>query len=203
MNKHLPRLPDQIGDRLRQLRQAQRITLDGLAAKTGFSKGYLSKIENARKVPPIASLSRISQALSADIAYFFQPAAAPPLDDRGVCVVRAEERQAAIRGGSSFGYDYESLAHKKIHKHMEPFVLTFPSHVNKDVHFEHDGEEFLFVLSGRIEFEVGGQTWRLSPGDSLYFDATVPHRGRSIGEEAKALVVIFNPEHAPEYKKNE
>lgn len=203
MNKRLPRLPDQIGDRLRQLRQAQCITLDGLAAKTGFSKGYLSKIENARKVPPIASLSRISQALGADIVYFFQPAAAPPLDDRGVCVVRAEERQAAIRGGSSFGYDYESLAHKKIHKHMEPFVLTFPSHVNKDVHFEHDGEEFLFVLSGRIEFEVGGQTWRLSPGDSLYFDATVPHRGRSIGEEAKALVVIFNPEHAPEYKKNE
>jgi quercetin dioxygenase-like cupin family protein len=73
-------------------------------------------------------------------------------------------------------------------------VLTFPSHISREVFFEHDGEEFIFVLSGRVEFETGGRKVVLEPGDSLYFDSSMPHRGRSLGDEAKALVVIFKPE---------
>lgn len=189
-----PAIHERIGKRLRQLRKSRAITLDRLATQTRFTKSYLSKIENSRKVPPIASLARISLALDTDIAYFFKAGDQAGIDDPRVCCVRAVERQPTLRGGSSFGYDYESLAHKKLRKRMEPFVLTFPSHISKDVFFEHEGEEFLFILSGRVEFEAGAQKFMLEPGDSLYFDSSVPHRGRSVGEEAKALVVIFRPE---------
>jgi quercetin dioxygenase-like cupin family protein len=111
-----------------------------------------------------------------------------------VSVVRAGERQPVIRGGTSFGYDYEGLAHTKRNKHMEPFVFTFPKSISKEVSFAHEGEEFVFVLSGRVEFEAGNRTWRLQAGDSLYMDSSIPHRGRSIGGEAKALVIIFQPD---------
>lgn len=196
VHNDLPSIHRQIGDRLHQLRKSRAITLDRLAEQTGFTKSYLSKIENSKKVPPIASLARISQALDTDIAYFFQSADQGTAEDPRVSCVRASERQPAIRGGTSFGYDYESLAHKKLHKRMEPFVMIFPSDISKEVFFEHEGEEFIFVLSGRVEFIAGKQKYVLEIGDSLYFDSSIPHRGRSLGDEAKALVVIYKPEHS-------
>ena len=178
------------------MRKAHAITLERLAERTGFTKSYLSKIENGLKVPPIGSLARLAQSLGADIALFFQKGdvfeAGIDLDPH-VSLVRAGERQTAVRGGTSFGYDYESLAHKKLRKHMEPFVMIFPSHISKEVFFEREGEEFIFVLSGRVEFMAGKRKYLLEPGDSLYIDSALPHRGRSLGDEAKALVVIFRP----------
>jgi transcriptional regulator with XRE-family HTH domain len=181
-----------LGNRVRQTRTARGITLEQLATLTGFTTSYLSKIENRRKVPPIATLARIARALEVDIAYFFEGERAT--EDETVSVVRANERQPVIRGGTTFGYDYEGLAHTKRNKHMKPFVFTFPSSISKDVSFEHEGEEFVFVLSGRVKFEAGGRSWVLQAGDSLYMDSSIPHRGHSIGGEAKALVIIFQPD---------
>ncbi|WP_425450410.1 helix-turn-helix domain-containing protein [Virgifigura deserti] len=190
----MPELGQLIGERLRQLRRLRGATLESLAHSTGFTRGYLSKIENSRKVPPIASLARISQALETDIAYFFTTAEAPEPQDDKVSVVRAGERRRVERGGTTFGYDYASVAYRKRHKHMEPFVFTYPSNLSRDVSFEHEGEELVFVLSGRVEFEADGKKFVLEPGDTLYLDSEVPHRARSLGGEAKAFVVIFKPE---------
>ena len=57
------------------------------------------------------------------------------------------------------------------------------------MYFEHEGQEFIFILSGRVNFKVGDQEWVLEPGDSMYFDASLRHRGYALGKEAKALVV--------------
>jgi transcriptional regulator with XRE-family HTH domain len=179
-----------VGERIARLRAERRMTLDRLAQVTRFTKGYLSKIENGRKVPPIATLSRIAQALHTEIGSFFQSARRSVT--REVTVVRANERQPVQRGGSAFGYDYVGLALKRVHKRMDPFIFTFPPRIDKHVFFEHRGEEFLFVLSGTVEFQVGEERFTLRKGDSVYFDASVPHRGRSAGAEAKALVVIHD-----------
>jgi transcriptional regulator with XRE-family HTH domain len=180
-----------IGAHIAELRQRLGITLEQLAIRTGFSKGYLSKIENSRKVPPIGSLSRIAAALRTDIsALLHAPThAAQP----GLSVVRATERRPVVRGGTAFGYDYVSLADNRRDKSMEPFLFTFPSQIDKYVFFEHEGEEFMFVLSGRVEWQAGSDKLVLEPGDSIYFDARLPHRGRSLGGEARAVVVTYNP----------
>ena len=184
-----------IGERISELRTRRAMTLDQLSALTGFTKGYLSKIENSKKVPPIGSLSRIAQALNTDITQLLQAAAAPS-SEQGFCVVRAAQRRPVMRGGSAFGYDYVSLADSKADKKMEPFLFTFPSEIDKYVFFEHEGEEFLFVLSGKVEWQAGGNKLILEPGDSIYFDARLPHRGRSLGGEASALVVVYSPPSA-------
>jgi mannose-6-phosphate isomerase-like protein (cupin superfamily)/DNA-binding Xre family transcriptional regulator len=189
MARHL-KIHSSIGERIARLRADRRMTLDALARATGFTKSYLSKIENARKVPPIGSLSRIAVALDSDIAGFFDNSR-PSGRDAGVCVVRAGERRPVVRGGTAFGYDYLSLAYRKHDKKMEPFIFTFPAKIDSHVFFDHAGEEFLFVLKGRIEFQVGGERWVLREGDSLYFDSHIPHRGWSLGGAAKVLVVIY------------
>ena len=185
---------EKIGPRLRDLRKSRGVTLEKLAEQSGLTKGYLSKIETGKKLPPIATLSRISAVLGSDIAYFFQNNEAWDSVDGRVSLVRAGQRRQAIRGGSSFGYDYESVAHKMQNKAMEPFVFTFPEQVDGDAYFNHDGEELVFILSGTVEFELAGKTLVLAPGDCLYFDSSQPHRGRSIGGDAKALVVIYQPQ---------
>jgi transcriptional regulator with XRE-family HTH domain len=177
-----------IGERLKRLRTLRGMTLERLAQATGLTKSYLSKIENARKVPPIATLSRIAQALSTGIGSFF---GGRTHEREGASLVRRAERLPIVRGGTAFGYDYESLAHNRLAKRMDPFVFTFPSRIDRHVYFEHEGEEFIFVLSGRVVFQVGDERWTLTEGDSLYFDAAVPHRGWRQGRgEARALVVM-------------
>ena len=180
-----------IGARIAERRAELGITLERLAAATGFSKGYLSKIENSRKVPPIGSLSRIAAALRTDITELLHTA--PEGAGGGLSVVRAGERRPVVRGGTAFGYDYVSLADNRRDKKMEPFLFTFPSQIDKYVFFEHDGEEFMFVLSGRVEWQAGSRRIVLEPGDSVYFDARLPHRGRALDGEATAVVVTYSP----------
>jgi transcriptional regulator with XRE-family HTH domain len=183
-----------LGRRLNALRLARRFTQDRLAAETGFTKGYLSKIENSKVIPPIGTLVKIARVLDTDLAALFGADGAAEQDEE-VCIVRARDRHPVIRGGSSFGYDYVALAERRRRKRMEPFVMVFPAEVEKDVRFEHEGEEFMFILSGKVEFSavVAGRSrrWVLEPGDSAYFDASIPHRGRSLEGESRALVVIY------------
>jgi transcriptional regulator with XRE-family HTH domain len=199
----VPTTPDRdsaeafVGERLRQLRGERGLTLDVLAAATDFTKSYISKIENGRKVPPIASLARIARALQTDVGAFFRSGPEESPSSERLSIVRAGDRRQVVRGGSAFGYDYESLAHGVRGKHLEPFIFTFPQSLSRDVFFEHEGEEVIFVLSGRVEFEVGDRKCTLGPGDAVLFDSSLPHRGRSLRGDAKALVVIYNPRAAP------
>jgi transcriptional regulator with XRE-family HTH domain len=179
-----------IGDHIAQMRTQLGLTLDQLATATGFTKSYLSKIENSKKVPPIGTLSRIARALKTDITEILRTQE----NGHAFCVVRVKDRQPVVRGGTAFGYDYQSLAHTRAHKRMEPFLFTFPSEIDKYVFFEHEGEEFIFVLSGKVEWQAGGEKVILQPGDSIYFDSRLPHRGRALGGEATALVVAYSPE---------
>lgn len=180
---------------VRKMRMDRRMTLDELAVRTGFSKGHLSKIENGISTPPIGTLSKISQAFACDIGHFLRQDDSH-LED-AVSVVHLRERQPAVRGGTSFGYDYSSLAHKKRNKRMEPFVFTFPADIDVDTFFEHEGEEFIFILRGKAEFQTKRkdviEKWILDKGDSLYIDSHVPHRGRSLSGDSQALVVIYQP----------
>lgn len=190
-----PDIGEVIARTVRRMRRERRMTLDELAARTGFSKSYLSKIENHMSAPPIGTLSKIAQAFACDIGLLLRPENGSAED--AVSLVHVHERQAAVRGGTAFGYDYLSLAHKKRNKRMEPFVFTFPADIDVDVFFQHEGEEFILMMQGRAEFETQRdgvvERWVLEQGDSLYFDSNIPHRGRSLGGDAQALVVIYQP----------
>ena len=139
--------------RLRELRREHRLTLDTLAERSGFTKGYLSKIENGNKAPPIGTLARIARAMGVDLSVFFvdpdQDNPTMPLSqDSPVSVVHSWERKPVSRGGSEYGYDYVSLAHKKANRNMDPFMFTFPQHTDPQVFFEHAGEEFVYFCTG-------------------------------------------------------
>jgi transcriptional regulator with XRE-family HTH domain len=184
----------QLGRRIYELRNARGFTQDWLAAEAGLTKGHLSKIENSKVIPPIGTLVKIARVLDTDLADLFGNDSVSEQDE-AVCVVRSKDRQDVIHGGASFGYDYVALAGQRHQKHMEPFVMIFPPGAEKEVHFDHEGEEFMYILSGEVELEAvinrRRRTWALTPGDSAYFDSSIPHRGCSRHGESRALVVIY------------
>lgn len=181
-----------IGRKLKDLRAAKGVTLAGLAELAGVTKGYLSKIENGKNLPPIETLAKISAALDADIAYFFGRDPGGDNQDERISIVKAHERKRVVRGASSFGYDYEAVAYRKKNKSFEPFVFSFPEQVEPNMpHFSHEGEEMLYILEGTVSMTLDGEEHILSTGDCLYIDSTVPHQGRALNGPAKALVIIY------------
>jgi len=193
-NKKLNTISLNIGNKIQETRKQKNKTLDWLASQSGFTKGYLSKIENGNKIPPLGSLYRIAKALELNFSNLI-------LDEdeqkrietrykKNYSITRKKERPPVIRGATSFGYDYVGLADFTKTTSMQAFLFTFPKKIDKKIYFEHEGEEFIFILKGKVEWHLGNEKYILNPGDSLYLDSRIPHKGRALDSEAVAIVVV-------------
>lgn len=181
----------ELGIRIQQYRISRGLTLQELADKTGYSKGYLSKIEKAEKAPPVSTLINLAKALNINISEIFGEVE----ENSPICLVKKWERRTIARDGSVFGYAYQALAHKFHNKHMEPYVLTLPLNPKENALFQHKGEEILFVLEGTMKFFHGEKEFIVEEGDCIYFDGSIPHYGVCQGnKEVKCLMVIYTPE---------
>ena len=179
-----------ISRNIKKYRLTKGFSLDQLAKLCGLTKGYVSKIENSEKAPPFSTLIKIATALEVDVGLLIAEDD-ELLEDTRICVVRKGEGKAIMTRGTLYGYHYEALAQKKIGKNMEPYIIL-PVTENETV-FSHEGEEFQYVLEGTHEFTYGDQKYTLHKGDSIYFDASVSHSGRSIGKKrAKILAIIYS-----------
>ena len=176
--------------KIQSLRRAKAVTLGQLAKMTGLTKGYLSQIENSTKTPPFSTLDKIAYALGVDITYFFVTGEDEQVDAK-ITVIKPDERKRVAPGGLRRGYGYESLAYRRAGKNMEPYLITVDSRSIST--FKHEGEEFLFILEGSLEFSFGGKKYILEPGYSVYFDSGIEHSGRVLGDEkVRMLCIIYN-----------
>jgi len=181
-----------IGRKIRDLRKKAGFVLQDLSDQTGLSKPLLSQIERGVVSPPIATLLKISKALGVNISFFFQN------DDseKRVILVRSNESKvidSRYFGREESGYYYEALAYKKSKKYMEPFLVEFKrKRAEKLSYFSHEGEEFIYLLEGTLEFRTESEQYVLYPGDSLYFESSIPHAYRALERKnAKALTVVY------------
>lgn len=181
-----------IGKKIRELRKKAGLVLRDLSDRTSLSKPLLSQIEKEVISPPIATLLKISKALDVNISFFFQNSE----PEEKIVLVRSDESKvidSRYFGREESGYYYEALAYKKSKKYMEPFLVEFKrKKAEKLSYFSHDGEEFIYLLEGTLEFRTEDQQYILQPGDSLYFESSLPHAYRALERRnAKALTVIY------------
>lgn len=183
-----------IGGKIKDLRERNFYTLQDLAAKTGISKSVLNEIEKDEVMPPVATLLKLAKALNVGMAYFFKDEA--PAEQ--ISVTRAGERLSIKRRphhrDGEVDYIYESLEARMPGKHMEPLLVDFvPMETAEMVFTSHEGEEFLFLLDGKLEFRTNDRVESLSAGDALYFDSGLNHSFRSLTDvPARAVVVVWN-----------
>lgn len=181
-----------IGRKIRKLRKDGRLTLQDLSALSGLSKPLLSQIENDQVIPPIATLLKIAAGLKVGIHFFF----AEEEDRQKFVLLRSSDLKSSSRrsgNDSPQNYLYHSLAPGMRQKSMEPFLVEFAAGEWDDaLLYRHDGEEFIYLLAGELEFHYGQETMILDPGDSIYYDSSEAHGYISLGsEKAKAVAVLY------------
>ncbi|MGU3650595.1 helix-turn-helix domain-containing protein [Mycolicibacterium sp. A43C] len=162
---------------LRAVRQQQGMTLDEVSAATGLTKSYLSKVERGQSVPSIAAALKISRALDVDVAQLFS-------DDPEVSSLTVE--RAADRGAER----HHAVAAGMLGKAMSPFVVRPGRQFTAHPHPCHPGQEFVFVHAGAVELNLDGTVVALQTGDCAYFDASVSHKLRQIGDVGAEVVVV-------------
>ena len=180
-----------VGEHIRAMRNDRGISLQQLADATGFSSALLSQVENRMTSPPIGMLVRIANAVGTSVS-----ALIGGRKEGAFSIVRKADRQSVsrveLKGGGRTEYGYESLGAGKASHRMEPFLVTLVPLSDPDVpRSVHEGEEFLYVLSGRVGIFLGEASDVLEEGDCIYYDSSTPHHVHSADDrEAKVLAVI-------------
>ncbi len=183
-------LEKQIADKIKKIRKDKGYTLDHLGKLTGLSKGLLSRIENYQVSPPIGTLSKISHGLDVPIGIFFDEE--EENEEEKFAVTLNNQRKQVNKIEATAELNYFSLSSLRSKKTIKPFIVKYPV-INKTPSklYDHPGEEFLFVLNGKINFIYGKKTIRLDAGDAVHFDPLIPHRVRNAGKtESECLVII-------------
>ena len=181
----------EIGEKIKEIRENKGLSLQELSKLTGFSSAILSQIENHLESPSLGTLMKIAKALDVDLGIFFGIESRSPYymtkKGEGVNVARFASKDGITR----YGYKYSSLGMGKMNRRLEPFIVELePETLKNEKTFAHEGEEFIYVLEGKVEITIGEHKELLSPGDSIYYDSTIPHLVRCVGEKAVILAVF-------------
>jgi transcriptional regulator with XRE-family HTH domain len=174
-----------VGERLRELREARNISMRALAARSGLSANALSMIERGRASPSVSTLYKLADALGVSITSFF----GSEIEKKQVIFLKANERThvSFTRG------IFEGLGGEQFVGRIEPFLLTLESNANSGPRsMTHTGQEFVFCLRGQLEYQVERQIFHLSAGDSLLFAAHLKHRWKNIGGTVVTALILIS-----------
>ena len=173
-----------LGFRVQTARQERGLSLRDLAAQTDLSASFLSQVERDVVAPSIASLKQIATALGVRVA--------------DLLVESSEGEGAVVRRADRPTWQLEHVRYAQLapgpDRALQPQLLTFEPGGDLGSHpVSHAGEEFGFVLRGRVECSVGDDVYVLDEGDSICFDASRPHRTRNASREESTYLLVVTP----------
>ena len=174
-----------VGGRLRALRESRELSLRELAEKSGLALNTVSLIENAKTSPSVGTLQQLAVALQVPITTFFET----DLPKRSVVYLPAARRPRV-----TFEHGIlEDLGSGLADRAVEPFLITLRPNMGSGLHaVVHTGYEFVYCLRGRITYTLEDLVYVLEPGDSLLFEAVLPHCwGNQEQVLAQALLVLY------------
>jgi quercetin dioxygenase-like cupin family protein/ribosome-binding protein aMBF1 (putative translation factor) len=180
-----------VGERVKAVREKRGLTLKDISQRTDIDIPVLKEIEDEAVAPPLGVVIKLAKALEMKMGYFISGEENMPYT-----IVRRGDRKVISRydskKGKHYGYEYESLAPHKKDRHMEPFLVTLEPTDTDEERSTHDGQEFIYVLEGNMKVLYEDETYILEPGDSVYYDSTVPHLVKCHGgKKTKILAVLY------------
>jgi transcriptional regulator with XRE-family HTH domain len=163
-----------IGREVRGFRSKLGMTVADLAAAAKLSPGMLSKIENGLTSPSLTTLQTLSVALGVPVTAFFRRYE----ERRDAVFVKSGQGLVIERRGTRAGHQYQLLGHTggaTGRVVVEPYLITLTAESDVFPLFQHEGLEFIHMLEGEVVYRHADQLFRLTPGDSLFFDSDAPH----------------------------
>lgn len=180
-----------IGQRILSFREKAELSLSDLSARTGLEEAFLTAIEDDDCYPSLQPLVKIARALGVRLGTF--------LDDQistDPLVIRTSDRkqELVMHPGCTdeASHRFHSLGRGKSDRNMEPFFIEMHPEGDKPLD-SHEGEEFMVVISGKMEVVYGEKTMVLEPGDSIYYNSIVPHHVGALEGPCSIYAVIYFP----------
>jgi transcriptional regulator with XRE-family HTH domain len=182
-----------IGQRIRRMREAQALSRDELGALVGVDTERLAAFEDGHGIPSVGVVIKLSRVLGTRVDGLLhgRNSLSHPLT-----VCRAGDGATADeQEDTEQGYRYRSLGGPTAPgQGMEPLLITFVPGASDARPIAHDGQEFVYVLEGKVELFHDGERRTLGPGDSVYLDSARPHLFRGLGDEpSRAVGVVWSP----------
>ena len=174
---------DAFGARLRKLRQARNWDFEDLAGATGQTPDFIQQVETDDISPPVGFLLRLARAFDVDPGTF--------LKSEEKVAIRDRRLEAYVRRTQN--YSYETLTEGAGTDHLRAFMVTIePHHAHKPVAYKHEGEEFIFVMTGELELTLDNTPHVLKSGEHKHFNSYIPHKLKSLSAEStRCLVVLY------------
>ncbi len=187
---------EKIGAKIKQLCDAKEISPEKLAEMSELDAEDIKLIEEGEVTPSMSVLLRITRALGIRLGTILdgEESSSPVITRKGA----EKSTMNVMKGQTSHHKNHEffALAQDKADRHMEPFIIEIEYLSNNpDIYSHHEGEEFIYVLDGEAEIHYGVSVYKLSEGDSIYFDSLVPHYFSSAqpGTTSKILAITYTP----------
>jgi DNA-binding transcriptional MerR regulator/quercetin dioxygenase-like cupin family protein len=174
--------PSAIGTQLRQLRTRRGLSLAQVAESVGISVGFLSALERSQMSGSVGTLRKLARFYKTNILDFFDATGASGRQ------VRPAQRKVLEAGD---GVRMELLAWGDTV--MEPHLFRVAPDAGSGESYSHEGEEFIYVLRGDLDITVDGESYRLKPGDSFYFESATPHHWKNPGRKETLLLWVNTP----------
>ena len=174
----------EIGSKIRELRLKADLTQEELGDRCELTKGYISQLENDVTSPSIATLEDIVAALGTTLVELFsesQPEQSP--------VYRADDYFVK----ENDGYVTHWLIHNGVINEMEPILVEIKAGCSTDSDNPHEGEEFGFVLEGKMRLFIGNKSYELKKGDSFYFKSEKVHFLKNVGAKTAKILWVSSP----------
>ena len=174
-----------LNTRIRSLRRQQQRTLKDVADRCGFTVSLLSKIESGKTSPPVATLTKIANALGVKMASLLHDS-----HDHATVFTPSSRLHKQPASMTDKGYAFYLLASERTDKLMQPFLFEAKRGKIVAGSMNHSGEEFIYVLEGSMQYQVGEITYTLGPGDSLYFNAEENHDLTPLSKTVRYMAIF-------------
>ena len=175
-----------VGERLRELRQRRAFSVRALAARSGLAINTLSMIENGKTSPSVSTLQVLARVLEVPITAFFEQETV----QQKVVYVRQSQRPAITVDTTRLEHLGKDLAGSAV----QPFVVTLePGFGSGQSQIVHTGYEFVYCLSGQVEYTIEGETYLLELGDSIVFESHLPHHWHNTSTTQAQIILVLIP----------
>lgn len=173
-----------MGEKMKNAREKKGWSVSDLASETGYPVSVLQNVEENKIVPPVALVLQISRALK------FNMAAGDSAKGKKAGTHRTQSHKKRVAS-----YAYTTLTKASARNHLRAYLVTIAAGAkHKGVEYQHEGEEFVYVLKGGLIIAVGENVTVLSPGDSIHFNSGLHHKlSNPTKETTELLVTIYIP----------
>ncbi len=175
----------QVGERIAALRLEKRLTLDGLAAGTGLTTSFLSKLERGRTSISVDNLRSVAHFLGVEMVHFFER------DGLSSAIVTRQGQGTPLLVGKTDAVGESMISTAR--STLQATLYRTPPRQGRSAGFSHPGEEFVYVVRGRIRYWVAEAEFVLEEGDSIWHKSSEAHRWTNIGKSPSLTLHVNTP----------